>query len=330
MSMHFSEIARQAAADGLITPDEILALRRDGWGDGKIAPEEADALFAINDALSERSAEGCDFFVEAIGEYVVHTWEPKGYVSDEQADWLIGKVAADGKLDSMVELELLVRVLERALNAPDKLKAFVLGEIERAVTTGQGPTRYGGALAGTGVTEAECRALRRTIFAGGGDGPGAVSAGEADMLFRLKDAALHADNSPEWKRLFAQGVGNYLMGLVSGDAQIGRDKAIELEAFMNDASSSKARFFARFVGGLPEGARAVFARQDDANATTVWNAAWDAVFGDKRDRLEELRAAEEVTPAERAWLDSHVNADGAVDEYEQAVLDFIAEEPGGN
>ena len=43
-----------------------------------------------------------------------------------------------------------------------------------------------------------------------------------------------------------------------------------------------------------------------------------------------MHAAEEVTPAERAWLDDHVNADGAIDAYEQAVLDFIAGETGAN
>ena len=153
---------------------------------------------------------------------------------------------------------------------------------------------------------------------------------QADMLFRIKDASLGGANSPEWKRLFAQGIGNYLMGLVSADAQIGRDQAIELEAFMNDTSSSTARFFGRFAQSAPEGLRAVFARKGDAEATTVWNEAWEAVFGDKRDRQAELHAAEEVTPAERAWLDSRVNADGNIDEYEQAVLDFIAEEPRRN
>jgi hypothetical protein len=317
MSMHFAEIARQAAADGLITPDEILALRRDGWGDGKIAPAEADAVFAINDALAERSGEWCDFFVEAIGEYVLNTWEPKGYVTDEQAAWLTGKVSADGRLDSVVELELLVRVLESAANVPAALKSFVLGEVGRAVVTGTGPTRDGGALSQGCVTAAECAVLRRVIFAEGGDGPGAVGESEAEMLFRIKDASLGGANSPEWKRLFAQGIGNYLMGLVSADAQIGRDKAIELEAFMNDTSSSTARFLGRVLHS---------AREGDPASRSVWKDAWDEVFGgDKRDRLAELRAAEDVTPAEQAWLDAHVNADGKVDEYEQAVLDFIAE-----
>jgi hypothetical protein len=311
MSMHFAEIARQAAADGLITPDEILALRRDGWGDGRIAPEEADAVFAINDALAERSAEWCDFFVEAIGEYVLNTWEPKGYVTDEQAAWLIRKVAGDGRLDSVVELELLVRLLERAANAPDRLKAFVLEQIERAVTTGTGPTRDGGSLSNAGVTEAECRVLRRVIFAGGGDRPAAVSRNVAEMLFRLKDATLGAANAPEWQRLFVQGVGNYLMGYASPDAQLSRERAAELEAFMADAHSSIGRFMLRMAKGVPSGFR--------------------SAFGGGREgpnREEQVADAGRVTGEEQAWLDSRIHADGETDGYERALLKFIAEETG--
>lgn len=308
MSMHFSEIARQAAADGLITPDEILALRRDGWGDGKIQADEADALFAINDALGERGNEWCDFFVEAIGEYVLNTWLPKGYVTDAQAAWLIDRVGADGKLDSVVELELLVRVIERALNVPSALKAFVLGEIERAVATGSGPTRDGGSLSDRCVTETECHVLRRVIFAAGGERPGAVSRGEAEMLFRIKDAALGADNSPEWKRLFAQGVANYLMGYASLNAQLRRERAAELEAFMTD-NQSAGRFLRNFATGAPTGFRLVFGQEEPALT-----------------RDEEVAAAEEITPEEQAWLDAQVKADGRVDEYEQALLDFIAED----
>jgi hypothetical protein len=309
MSIHFSNIARQAAADGAITPEEILALRRDGWGDGHISPEEADAIFAINDALIERSGEWCDFFVEAIGEYVLNVWEPKGYVTDEQAAWLIRKAGNDGKLDSMVELEVLLRLLERAANVPDPLKAFALEQIERAVTTGSGSTRDGGSLTEAGVSEAECRALRRAIFAVGGDRPAAVGRREAEMLFRIKDAALRADNAAEWKRLFVQGVANYLMGYVSADSQLSRDRAAELEAFMADGSSSIGRFMLRMARGTPSGFGLVFGRE-----------------GAEPSREQQVAEAHEVTGEEDAWLDTQVHASGEIDEYDRALLAFIAEE----
>jgi hypothetical protein len=309
MSIHFSNIARQAAADGAIAPEEILALRRDGWGDGHISPEEADAIFALNDALIERSGEWCDFFVEAIGEYVLNVWEPKGYVTDEQAAWLIRKAGSDGKLDSMVELEVLLRLLERAANVPDPLKAFALEQIERAVTTGSGPTRDGGSLTEAGVSEAECRALRRAIFAVGGDRPAAVGRREAEMLFRIKDAALRADNAAEWKRLFVQGVANYLMGYVSADSQLSRDRAAELEAFMADGSSSIGRFMLRMARGTPSGFGLAFAREDA-----------------EPSREQRVAEAREVTGEEDAWLDAQVHANGEIDEYDRALLAFIAEE----
>ena len=309
MTMHFSAIASQAAADGAITPQEILALRREGWGDGQITHEEAEAIFVLDGALTERPAEWCDFLVEAIGEYVLNAWGPSGYVSDEQGAWLVAKVSADGRLDSMTELELLVRVLERAHNAPDVLKQFVLAQVERAVMSGVGPTRDGGSLDAGVVNETDCKVLRRTIFAAGGDRPAAVSRDEAEMLFRLKDATLGAGNAPAWKQLFVQGVGNYLQGYVSLSAQLSRERAAELEAFMNDAESNVGRFFGRMVKTVPDGTFVRWSRQ---------------VFAPPH--AEGVAAAEAVTPHEKAWLDQAIGADGEVDELEQALLAFLAEE----
>ena len=308
MTVHFSAIARQAAADGVITPEEILALRREGWGDGQVTHEEAEAIFLLDAALTERPAEWCDFLVEAIGEYVLNAWEPRGYVTEEQGNWLVSRVSADGTLDSMTELELLVRVLERAHNAPEALKQFVLGEIERAVMSGSGPTRDGGSLQTSIVNQTDCRVLRRAIFAAGGDLPAAVSRDEAEMLFRIKDASLGADNAPEWKQLFVQGVGNYLQGYAALSAQLTRERAAELDAVMNDAESNVGRFMGRMVKSVPNG--------------------FGVVFGKKAApaRADRVAEAEAVTPEEQAWLDTEIGADGQIDDLEQALLAFVAEE----
>jgi hypothetical protein len=309
MTVHFSAIARQAAADGVITPEEILALRREGWGDGQVTHEEAEAIFLLDAALTERPAEWCDFLVEAIGEYVLNAWEPRGYVTEEQGAWLVGKVSAGGRLDSMTELELLLRVVERAHNAPDALKQFVLAEIERAVMSGSGPTRGGGALQASVVNQTDCKVLRRAIFAAGGNLPAAVSRDEAEMLFRIKDASLGADNAPEWKQLFVQGVGNYLQGYASLSAQLTRERAAELDAFMNDAESSVGRFLGRMAKSAPNALGVTFGRK-----------------GAAQSRDERVAQAEAVTPDEKAWLDGAIGADGQVDELEQALLAFVTEE----
>ncbi|MBM3594822.1 MAG: hypothetical protein FJX31_03275 [Alphaproteobacteria bacterium] len=83
MSIDFREMASKVAAERAITSDEILSLHREGWGDGRIVPDEAEAAFATNDAIASPSAEWSDFLVEALGEFIINGLEPKGYVSEE-------------------------------------------------------------------------------------------------------------------------------------------------------------------------------------------------------------------------------------------------------
>jgi hypothetical protein len=129
-------------------------------------------------------------------------------------------------------------VIERALNGPAELKSWVLARIEEAV-------RRDGRVDGH-----EAGLLRRTIFASGGDGALAVSKDEAELLWRLKDSCREADNAPEWKILFVQGVGNHLMAYNSYKP-LERGEAARLEAFMDDRRSSVLGFFSRMRGANP-------------------------------------------------------------------------------
>ncbi|GEN99492.1 hypothetical protein NSE01_13250 [Novosphingobium sediminis] len=310
MTINFPELARQAAADGAITADEVLALRRSAWPDGRIDQTEAEAILAINEVVSTKSPEWIDFLVEAVGEYVLNGTEPRGYVADDTANWLISRLDHDGCLDSAAELELLVRVLEKALGTPDRLKDYALAQIERTVLTGEGPTRDGGSLIPGSITEAECKLLRRVIFANGGDRPAGVSQREAEMLFRIKDATLGQPNAAEWQRLFVQGVGNYLQGWTSGRS-ITRERAAELEGFMNQTSSGLGGFFHRMsrvgAGDLRSAARDVLAAPP------------------ARDFAGEAGSEAGVTSPEQSWLDGKIGADGQTDPLEEALLAFLAE-----
>lgn len=312
MSMHFREIAEQAAADGAISAEDILALRRASWDNGTISMEEADAIFMVNDRIGEHSPEWSDFFVEAIGEFIVNGIEPRGHVDDMQGEWLISRIDHNGRLESMTELELLVRVFERAASVPDALRAWALGQVEHAVLTGEGPTRSGGWLGKGNVTQAEALIMRRIVFSSGSERPAGVSRAEAEMLFRIKDAALDAENAPEWKRLFVQGVGNFLMGF-SGAEPLSAARSAELEAFMNDTGVSLGRAVTRMArSDVGDGFRSVFGRKADHGA----------------DLAQDVADAAQITGDEKLWLDTRMNANERIDEYDQALLDFLAEETG--
>ncbi|HEY6964264.1 MAG TPA: hypothetical protein VI407_03540, partial [Erythrobacter sp.] len=299
MTTQFIDLAQRAAADGHITADELLALRREGWGDGIITRAEAEALFAVNDALRDRSPEWCDFFVEAIGEFVLNATPPRLQCSLEEAEWLIGQIDKDGRVESFVELETMVRIIERAENVPDRLKDYVLSLIEREVLTGTGPTRSGGDLSATHISAAECRIIRRVIFASGGSAPAAVSRFEAEMLFRLKDATLADENAAEWEDLFIDGVANFLKGFVLPNAQLSHERKRELEAFVADNEANVGRFMGRVIREIPN----------------VGNH-FGKVFGKKPPKPEHTYIealaieGEKVTEFESEWLDKLVAADG--------------------
>ena len=317
MTTQFIDVAQRAAADGHITADELLALRREGWADGIITRPEAEALFAVNDALRERSPEWCDFFVEAIGEFVLNATPPRLQCSLEEAEWLIGQIDKDGRVESFVELETMVRIIERAENVPDRLKTYVLAEIEREVLAGTGPTRSGGDLSATHISAAECRIIRRVIFASGGSAPAAVSRFEAEMLFRLKDATLADENAAEWEDLFLDGVANFMKGFVLPNAQLSHERKRELEAFVADNEANVGRFMGRVIREIPN----------------VGNH-FGKVFGKKPPKPEHTYIetlaieGEKVTEFESEWLDKLVAADGETDDLERRLIARLAAETG--
>ncbi len=315
MSMEFGNLAEAAAGDGTITAGEILELRRLGWADGKMEPEEAEALFTANDACTEPTQEWCDFFVEALCHFVVDTVDPKGYVDEEMADELISRIDRDGRVETMAELELLVKVCEEALNVPERLKAYVLKQIEDAVLHGDGPTRHG-ELDPKGVNAAECAMLRRLIFAPASDRPAAVSKREAEMLFRIKDAALFESNAPEWQTLFVQGVGNFLLGF-GGNEQLSTERAAELESFMNSEGAGIGGFIGKMVSSKP----------DFSGFGSLLKIGGDEAeyLGDHDDQAE---AASALEPAEQAWLQDMLDADEDLDDLERALIVFIDAETG--
>lgn len=306
--MHFRDLATRVGADGMVTPGEILELRQGAWSDGQIAPEEAEAIFQLNDQLHDAPAEWSDFFVEALGEFIVNGIEPKGYVSDTNADWLIGRIDHNGRVDSLTELELLAKVFEKALSVPERLRVYALAQLEQAVLTGSGPTRAGGGLEPGRITPAEVALLRRMIFASASDRPAGVSRREAEMLFRIKDETLGADNAPEWQQLFVQGVANYLMGF-AGREPLSRERATELESFMKTEAKGIGSFFARM------------ARSDVDNA-------FGKVFGRKqpaRDLDAEVADAARLTSEEDTWLQGMIDANDQIDAMDKALLAFLAE-----
>jgi hypothetical protein len=315
MSLEFGDLTTQIAADGRISAEEILELRRLGWADGKMSPDEAESLFVANETCEEPTPEWCDFFAEALTSFIVFQVEPRGYVDPEMAEELMARVDRDGRVCTMGELELLVRVIEVATSVPQALRDYALRQVEEAVTLGEGPTRHG-ELTRQGINAAEVAILRRLIFGTGSERPAGVSKAEAEMLFRIKDATLYEANATEWRDLFVKGVAQFLLGF-GGNEALAPERARELEDFMSHEGTGIGGFLHRMLTSKPD---------VDGFGSLL------KIGGDEPDYLadwdDEAEAASQLTPEEHGWLHDMLEADEELDDMEKALIAFIDEETG--
>ncbi len=313
MSASFAELTADLTQRSSIAAEDVIALRRLVWGDASVSREEADALMALNTACRLRATEWVDYFVEVMVDYLVRQQQPQGYVDDAKAAWLMSWIDKDGKVNSLTELELLVKMLEGAESAPPALCDYALKQIETAVLTGEGATRNGfddgdGALDPKSINATEVDLLRRLIFAQSGDGAYVVSTAEADMLFRLKDATISARNAETWPDLFVKAVASHLMAHRNYETLSAEDQ-LRLERYEADTHVSVGRFFGRMLGmtgaALPASALAIADQMNDDAAAAADHA---------------------VTPAETQWTIAHIRADGKYDPLEKALVSFIRSE----
>ncbi len=317
MSMHYRDLAERAMLDGTISAEEILGLRHEAWSDGAMDLEKAEALFVANDRLTEVTPEWTDFFVETLTEFIVNGGDPQGYVDDAKADWLATHIDRDGRLESMAELELVIRIMEKAVSVPAEMKTYALDQVKQAVLGGTGVTRKGSGLLPGCITAAECDLLRRMIFASGGDRPAGVSKDEAEMLFRIKDASLEGENAPEWELLFVQGVANFLLGF-GGNEPLSHSRAVELETFMNSEGAGIGGFLANM------------ARADAGTGFGSLLSLGAPGLGseDEGDLDDDGEDALTITDGGSSWLHTKLEADDQLDPLEKALLVFIADETG--
>ncbi|MER9234287.1 hypothetical protein NKI56_19685 [Mesorhizobium sp. M0622] len=295
-----------------ITAEDVIMLRREVFGDGVVTRGEAEALFALDATARDKCAEWPEFFVEAVTDLIVHQEKPAGYVSQENADWLVRTISRDGMVDSRTELELLVHVLEVAKSSPSTLSSYALEQVAHAVVDGKGPLMTGGRLIPGSIAKAEVELLRRILYAYGGDGNIAISRAEAEVLFKINERTKAADNDPAWNDLFVKAIANFVMCSAGYEAPV-RDVALRRDSFFEHSDPEIGGFFSRMVSGGLSGIMEVYHSPGDVEAE------WEA----KNKAAEALaRRAETVDAGEAKWLAEHIG-DRPLQENERALLTMI-------
>ena len=84
MSFSFYDFTAALKGGAPLSAEDVLAVRREVWPDGRISDDEARALFEIDRLAADPAPEWVDFFLEALCDHVVNGKEPKGYIDDCQ------------------------------------------------------------------------------------------------------------------------------------------------------------------------------------------------------------------------------------------------------
>ncbi len=301
------------AADGRVTPDEVAKLRASLFPDGVVSRAEADALFALSDRVADDDQHWRQVFAEAIADHLIDAGEPRGHVSEEGAGWLESRIAADGQIKRGTELEVVLKVLERAESAPAHLAKLARDYVSRSVLTqddiiGGNLNRVPGQ-----IKACEVALIHRVLHASAACGGVWVTREEAEWLFCLDEATVGFDHDQAWQDVFVKGLLNHLFA-PAPNALHDRDASLKRAEWLNETAAPNAgRSWARtFAGGL----------SGFVNHVVQPNAI-DAMTDHYAGRVEAAVAAEAFDLAEATFVSVRVRKDGRRSPNEQALLAAI-------
>ena len=298
---------------GAITGLDVQALRRAFYEDGVIDAAEAETLFRLNSACPKQDPAWANCFVEMVTDYVVNQVKPEGYITAENATWLMAQIAKRGTIESKIELELLITVIDKARWSPQGLVTFALAQVKHAVIGGDGPLRAGKALQPGAINEAEVELLKRILYAFGGDGNIGITRAEAEILFDIDAATWSESNAASWPDLFVKAIANCVI-TASGYAPPSREQALAQEGWLQRRGdlAPGAVLGAAVHGGISS-ILAAYRKQSSEER---------AIAALERQKIE-IITAEEVSVANAEWLAAHIGRSGQLTPNERALLAFL-------
>lgn len=294
-------LINHVGADGHVSAEDVIFLRRNVFADGVVSRDELSTLFTLGRRAPSGDPEWAEFFAEAAADFFLREEEPHGYLTDEEFDHLSSLIGRNGP--TTLELGLLVSLMEKSVSTPAAMAEFVADEFRRTIGAHKGGAR---------IARADADLLRRFLYAAGGDGTVAITRGEAELLFDLHEATAGANNDPSFSDLFVKGIAAHLMAHV-GYRPLPREEALRLHDWVKDQTVNSAGFFGRMVAGGLAGIRNAYGQKKSVAAKK------------NEDNAVAAAIAEQITAQEADWLADRIGRNGHFDELERALLAYMRE-----
>ncbi|MGV6802089.1 MAG: hypothetical protein ACWA5L_09240 [bacterium] len=284
-----------------VSADDVLRMRREVFGDYLVDPQEAEGLFELADNAPNGDPEWTHFLSEALTDYFVRQKTPQGYITTDDARFLMDHFNA-ATPPNPLKTHALVYLIGQAKQVPQELILLAMDQIKAQILQDQK------------ISEPTVRQIRQLLFAAGGDGNMGISRQEADYLFALNDATRHAENAACWPEFFAKTIANYLLAH-SGYIPPQREEALRLEQLASGERPDPAA--PQNVGTYVKLFSKILSETLKGNETEV-------MFRKQNENFRTGNSlAEQLTVEETAWLCQKIGANGRFDPAERALLQYV-------
>lgn len=264
------------------------------------------ALFEMNSRLAGTDTTWDRLFVSAVRDYVLIHSDPRNWVTEDEADWLIEQIDRKGARPIASEVDLLLQIMRYAEGVPARLGYFTLQvACERISDLGK-------------ATAEDVERVRRALIVPAGEGGGWITGAEAELLVRTNDSIGFALNDPSWNDLFARAISNHLMARAHPEPA-SETSILSREHWVGDMRPAPGTFLEDVRAGFSEGGWFAPISQNEDRAEAARRAAHAAA------RRESVISTED----ESSWFLKCVSEEKSVSLAERALLDFLRLEAPG-
>lgn len=205
-----------------ISAVDVVRMRDALMFEGPISEHDARILMAIEASDVPKHVSWKGYFLDALLEYALHSAAPDGYLTADNADWLLREAAPVGRIQTANMFELLSCLLSSARWAPNRLASALLDEVYCAIASGDGPLRMDRDTPPGVMTERDVEIVRRILYASGLSIPRAIDKAEAAGILAIDAACAQAPLLTTWADLFCKAMYDAAMS-ASGHAGPSRE-----------------------------------------------------------------------------------------------------------
>ncbi|TAU48504.1 hypothetical protein ELI44_11020 [Rhizobium ruizarguesonis] len=186
-----------------LTAEDMILLRKHAFPQGIRTSDDVVAMLALNNSCPEKCAAWNAFFVEQLAGFIVHYTYPQGSLDEINVAWIMRMFTTDGVVNSALELELILHVMEISADVPGELRALTLDQLRLAITDNIGGYKLSRAIDRRGISRQDVDFAMRIFRSVAEGGVIPVSSVEYGVLQQIERATLAGANHPHWAGIMA-------------------------------------------------------------------------------------------------------------------------------